>query len=41
MQTDAESDPRLQRDIDADLNLAGAVTGVDVLFAGHADAGTP
>ncbi len=41
MQTDAESDPRLQRDIDADLNLAGAVTGIDVLFAGHADAGTP
>jgi 5'-nucleotidase/UDP-sugar diphosphatase len=41
MQTDAESDPRLQRDIDADVNLAGAVTGIDVLFAGHADAGTP
>jgi len=41
MQTDAESDPRLQRDIDADINLAGAVSGVDVLFAGHADAGTP
>ena len=41
MQTDAETDPRLQRDIDADINLAGAVTGVDVLFAGHADAGTP
>jgi 2',3'-cyclic-nucleotide 2'-phosphodiesterase (5'-nucleotidase family) len=41
MQTDAESDPRLQRDIDADIRLAGAVTGVDVLFAGHADAGTP
>ncbi len=41
MQTDAESDPRLQRDIDADIGLAGAVSGVDVLFAGHADAGTP
>lgn len=41
MQTDAESDPRLQRDIDADIKLAGAVTGVDVLLAGHADAGTP
>jgi len=41
MQTDAESDPRLQRDIDADIALAGAVEGVDVLFAGHADAGTP
>ena len=41
MQTDAESDPRLQRDINADISMAGAVTGVDVLFAGHADAGTP
>lgn len=41
MQTDAESDPRLQRDIDADINLAGAVEGIDILLAGHADAGTP
>lgn len=41
MQTDAESDPRLQRDIDADIRLAGAVEGIDVLLAGHADAGTP
>ena len=41
MQTDAETDPRLQRDIDADIELAGAVHGIDVLFAGHADAGTP
>ena len=41
MQTDAETDPRLQRDIDADIALAGAVDGIDVLFAGHADAGTP
>jgi len=41
MQTDAESDPRLQRDIDEDIRLAGAVEGIDVLFAGHADAGTP
>ncbi len=41
MQTDAETDPRLQRDIDADYRLAGAVEGIDVLFAGHADAGTP
>ncbi len=40
MQTDAESDPRLQRDIDADIRLAGAVKGVDILLAGHADAGT-
>jgi len=41
MQTDAEVDPRLQRDIDADIRLAGAVEGIDVLLAGHADAGTP
>ena len=41
MQTDAEIDPRLQRDIDADVRLAGAVEGIDVLLAGHADAGTP
>ena len=41
MQTDAEIDPRLARDIDADLALAGALNGVDVLFGGHADAGTP
>jgi len=41
MQTDAEIDPRLMRDIDADIALAGAVQGIDVLFAGHADAGTP
>lgn len=41
MQTDAETDPMTQRDIDADIRLAGAVDGVDVLFGGHADAGTP
>jgi len=41
MQTDAEIDPRLQRDINADIALAGAIEGIDVLFAGHADAGTP
>lgn len=41
MQTDAEADPRLARDINADIALAGAVDGVDVLFGGHADAGTP
>ncbi|MFT5500664.1 MAG: 5'-nucleotidase/UDP-sugar diphosphatase [Woeseiaceae bacterium] len=40
MQTDAEMDPRLARDIDADIALAGAVKGIDVLFGGHADAGT-
>ncbi|MDX1404128.1 MAG: bifunctional UDP-sugar hydrolase/5'-nucleotidase [Woeseiaceae bacterium] len=41
MQTDAEIDPRLARDIDKDIALAGAVPGIDVLFGGHADAGTP
>ena len=41
MQTDAESDPRLQRDIDADIWLSGSVEGIDVHFSGHADAGTP
>ena len=40
MQTDAEVDPRLARDIDKDIALAGAVSDVDVLFGGHADAGT-
>jgi 5'-nucleotidase/UDP-sugar diphosphatase len=40
MQTDAEADPRLDRDIDKDIALADAVPGVDVLFGGHADAGT-
>ena len=41
MQTDAEIDPRLARDINADIALAGAIDGIDVLFGGHADAGTP
>jgi 2',3'-cyclic-nucleotide 2'-phosphodiesterase (5'-nucleotidase family) len=40
MQTDAEADPRLARDIEKDIALAGAVDGIDVLFGGHADAGT-
>lgn len=40
MQTDAEVDPRLARDIDKDVALADAVSGVDVLLGGHADAGT-
>lgn len=39
MQTDDEADPGVQRDIDADIRLAGAVEGVDVLIGGHADAG--
>lgn len=40
MQTDAEIDPTVHRDIDADIPLAGAVRGVDILLGGHADAGT-
>ena len=39
MQTDDEADPGVQRDIEADILLAGAVQGVDVLIGGHADAG--
>jgi len=40
MQTDAEARPEIQRDIAADLALAGAVPGIDVMLCGHADAGT-
>ncbi len=39
MQTDDEADPSVHRDIEADIALAGAVEGVDVLIGGHADAG--
>jgi 2',3'-cyclic-nucleotide 2'-phosphodiesterase (5'-nucleotidase family) len=39
MQTDDEADATVHRDIDADIALAGAVPGVDVLIGGHADAG--
>ncbi len=39
MQTDDEADPAVQRDIEADIRLAGAVDGIDVLIGGHADAG--
>jgi len=39
MQTDDEADPSVQRDIDADIRLVGAVEGVDILIGGHADAG--
>jgi len=31
MQTDDEADPNVWRDIDADIRLAGAIEGVDVL----------
>ncbi|MCZ6674516.1 MAG: bifunctional UDP-sugar hydrolase/5'-nucleotidase [Verrucomicrobia bacterium] len=40
MQTDDEAHPEIQRGIEADYNMAGQVTGIDVLFGGHADAGT-
>ena len=39
MQTD-DSSADVKRDIDADIRLAGAVKGIDVLLGGHADAGT-
>jgi len=39
MQLDAEAHPELQRDVDADLKLAAAVTGIDVLVGGHAHRG--
>jgi len=39
MQTNDEADPEVQRDIEADIRLAGAVPGGDVLIGGHADAG--
>lgn len=40
MQTDDEGRPDIQRDIKADLKLAGSVKGIDVMLAGHSDAGT-
>tara|TARA_B110000977_G_scaffold80768_1_gene108096 strand:- start:1597 stop:3198 length:1602 start_codon:yes stop_codon:yes gene_type:complete len=40
MQTDDEAHPEIQRGIDADIKLAGAVMGIDVIFSGHADSGT-
>lgn len=39
MQTDAEAHPEVQRDFDADIALAGAVPGIDVLIGGHAHRG--
>jgi 2',3'-cyclic-nucleotide 2'-phosphodiesterase (5'-nucleotidase family) len=39
MQTDAEARPEVQRDFDADIALAGAVPGIDVLVGGHAHRG--
>ncbi|WP_439107976.1 bifunctional metallophosphatase/5'-nucleotidase [Congregibacter sp.] len=41
MQTDDEADPRVFRGNKENIALAGAVPGVDVILAGHTDAGTP
>ncbi|MFT5132443.1 MAG: 5'-nucleotidase/UDP-sugar diphosphatase [Gammaproteobacteria bacterium] len=40
MQTDDSAHPEIQRDINAEIELAGVVDGIDVIFSGHADAGT-
>jgi 2',3'-cyclic-nucleotide 2'-phosphodiesterase (5'-nucleotidase family) len=40
MQTDDEADPRVFRGNVENLALAGSVPGVDVILAGHTDAGT-
>ena len=40
MQTDDEGDPRVFRGNAENLALAGSVPGVDVILAGHTDAGT-
>lgn len=39
MQSDAEAHPELQRGFDADVSLARAVPGIDVLVGGHAHRG--
>lgn len=39
MQVDAENRPDAQRDVDADVALAAAVPGIDVLVGGHAHRG--
>ena len=41
MQTDDEADPRVFRGNSENFALAGAGPGVDVILAGHTDAGTP
>ncbi|MDC1478302.1 bifunctional metallophosphatase/5'-nucleotidase [Pseudomonadales bacterium] len=40
MQTDDEAHPEIQRGIESEIQLAGAVPGIDVIFSGHADSGT-
>ena len=39
MQTNKESDPSVQRGFDEDYQMAGELTGVDVIFGGHSDNG--
>ncbi len=39
MQTDKEADPEVQRGFDEDYEMAGKLTGVDVIFGGHSDHG--
>jgi len=39
MQTDAENDPSVQRDLDEDLAFCGAVTGIGVYIAAHSHRG--
>jgi 2',3'-cyclic-nucleotide 2'-phosphodiesterase (5'-nucleotidase family) len=39
MQTDKEADPEVQRGIDDDYQLAGAIQGVDLIVSGHSDNG--
>lgn len=39
MQTNKESDPSVQRGFDEDYEMAGKLTGVDVIFGGHSDNG--
>ena len=41
MQTDDEADPKVFRGNRENVALAGAMPGVDVILAGHTDAGTP
>ena len=40
MQTDASAHPEIQRGVEADLALVGAVPGIDIFIGGHADHGT-
>ena len=40
MQTDDEAHPDIHRGIDAEIELAGVIEGIDIIFSGHADAGT-